>query len=624
MFYPQARRFIVPIFQVLSILLLTACLKPGPEAVNRRDSNPPTGNGNLPLNTELGAKLFAEQCASCHGLNGEGGIASKLNDQKSCLTCGSTESLVEKIASTMPPSNPQICDKDCATAIAAFMEEEFFSEKARCDETSTNPGQRALRMLTNREYLHTVRDLFQLGGDFSPVTFTPETRVLGFSTNHSQAVATERKLEDWLAAAEAVVTTSDLSAAAGCDLNQNKQCFLDSFATKIFRRPLSAEEKAKYADIAEQGGPSQALKAMLISPYFLYRFEIGEAAADGNYVLTPYEIATALSYMFVETTPDAELLALAANGKLSDAAVIKSQAERLLALPEAKRMTAQFAVEWLQVEKLSKSDSDSDVLTSQIKGDMLNETKAFFNHIAFESDSGRYSDLFSSEFTMANGRLADYYGLPHSTDADTFALTNYAGKRRGILGHGSILAATSHGDQTSPILRGLFVRDRILCQKLPDPPADADINIPEPNPNLSTRERFAQHNSDPSCKGCHRLIDPIGFGMESFDALGRQRDQENGKPIDTTGTLINLEELGASPAVEQTFSGASELSQIIAESNQAKQCFSLQFYRFSRGVSGNANDVCNANKVSQTSNGQQSIKDLMIQMTQASSFLLRR
>ncbi|NRA66823.1 MAG: DUF1592 domain-containing protein [Pseudobacteriovorax sp.] len=607
------------------VLLLNSCLKPSEKEPDPPTSEtPPTDTVPLPLLVDRGAKLYSENCASCHGVNGEGGVAGQLNDQSACLSCGSLESLSEKISSSMPPNNPQICGKDCAEAITAFMSLEFFSDKSRCDDSSRDLGQRALRMLTNREYLHTVRDLFQLGYDFVPATFPPETRVLGFSTNHSQAVATERKMEDWLAAAHNVVNTADLPAVVACDIHQNPRCFLDTFALKVFRRPLTLEEKSAYGKLAAEDGVAMALKAMLISPNFLYRSEIGTETTDGVYQLDSYEVATALSYMFLETTPDAQLLALAASGELLRPEVIKSQAARLMTLPEAKRMTAQFAVEWLQVDKISQSKADPSILSSSLKEDMLNETKAFFNHVAFHEKGLGFADLFSSDVTMINSRLAGYYGLNHP-GSDRYEIISLRDDRRGLLGHGSVLVSTSYPDQTSPIRRGLFVRDRILCQKLPDPPPDADVNVPPPNPSLSTRERFARHNADPSCRDCHKLIDAIGFGMESFDEFGRFRAIENGKPIDTAGVLINLENLGANPSVEYAFTGSAELSHLIAESPKAKQCFALQFYRFSRGVSANASEVCGVNKTSaRFADGKQSIQDLMIEMTQTSSFLFRR
>jgi hypothetical protein len=329
--------------------------------------------------------------------------------------------------------------------------------------------------------------------------------------------------------------------------------------------------------------------------------------------------------MFLETTPDDELLKLAADGSLSDKNVIRAQAQRLIQMPEAKRMTAQFAVEWLDVGRIAEGGASTAELNAGMRQNMLNETKAMFNYITFEARSRTFEDLFTSPFTYLPAELAQYYGLPFPANAGDFAITPYDGNRSGLLGHGSILVATSHVDQSSPILRGLFVRDRLLCQKLPSPPASLNIIIPKVDPDLSTRERFAQHTTEAVCQNCHQYIDGLGFGFENFDATGRFRSMENGKAVDSAGRITNLDDLSLKPQKHIDFSTLPELARIIGSSRTAKECFAFQFYRYSRGVAGQAQDRCANRKASQKFiEGKLSIADMMVEQTQAPGFLLKK
>jgi hypothetical protein len=578
------------------------------------------------MSFEQGAGLYSKQCAGCHGPDGQGGFGPKFTDA-SCTSCGDETKLIDVIAHSMPPSNPQSCDKDCATLVAQYIRAEFYLKTtASCDEGSIVPGKRAIRLLTNREYDNTVRTLFHLPEGVSPAaSFLKETKVEGFSTNHQEAVASTRRVEDWLAAAQSIVAQAQLESALGCDFNREASCILGSFATKMFRRPLNQVEVQHYGALIDSKGLKAALTAMLVDPVFLYRSELGVLKDDGYYHLTPYEIASVLSYMFLETTPDDQLLKLAADGSLADKNVIRAEAQRLIQMPEAKRMTAQFAVEWLDVGKIAVTSSGNADLDAGMRLNMLNETKAMFNYITFDAKSRKFEDLLTSNFTYLPADLARYYGLNFPANAGDFAIAPYDGRRAGLLSHGSVLVATSHPDQSSPILRGLFVRDRLLCQKLPSPPADLNIIIPKVDRTLSTRERFAQHTTEAACQNCHQYIDGLGFGFENFDATGRFRSMENGKPVDSTGRITNLNDLSLKPQQHLDFSSLPELAQILSESPMAKECFAFQFYRYSRGVAGQAEDRCASRKANQKFiDGGVTITGMMVEQTQAPGFLLKK
>lgn len=170
---------------------------------------------------------------------------------------------------------------------------------------------------------------------------------------------------------------------------------------------------------------------------------------------------------------------------------------------------------------------------------MIEETERFALHVIFDG-SGRYDELLAADYTFANARLAALYGLDRPS-GEAFERVAYAdGRRAGLLGHASVLASTAHSDQTSPIRRGLFVRRRLLCQEFPPPPADAG-GVPDVDPTASTRERFAQHTEERACASCHRYIDPVGFGLETFGPIGAWREDDGGHPIERGGDMNDVD-----------------------------------------------------------------------------------
>jgi len=328
-------------------------------------------------------------------------------------------------------------------------------------------------------------------------------------------------------------------------------------------------------------GVRWVVAGMLQSPHFLYRTELGRRAGD-NFELTPYELATALSYLIWQTTPDDTLLGLAADGQLLDAAVLAAQVQRLIEDPRSVDMLADFLGKWLGFEDLLMVVRDSEIyadLYFELRESMLLETRYFAQDL-WNTDAP-YSALFSAQHTFLDNQLAEYYGIDLGAAPD-----NGAGFHRMELGNqraGGILAQsammTTHASPTSssPIHRGVFVREQILCEKLQPPPDGLDVMPPEFNPDLPTRERFAAHTDDEQCAGCHRLIDRIGFGFEHYDGIGRYREEESGAPVDATGTIVLVD----APNVE--FDGLGELGAVFAENDQVKRCYTRQWLRFGIG-----------------------------------------
>lgn len=431
----------------------------------------------------------------------------------------------------------------------------------------------------------------------------PETRPTHYSfDNHADAGrVTSVHVEEYLRAADALAAWAvrDPGALLPCAI-ASPGCarrFVEVFGRRAFRRPLRPDELDRYAALITAqpdllDGVQVALRVFLTSPNFLYRFELGEPQPDGTSRLTPYERASALSYLFWATMPDDALLQAAANGDLDTTEGLAAQAERLLRDPRAQDVMGVFALQWLGVEHITSVNKQAALFPDfdqELRAAMLDETRRFVNHVVFQG-SGRFDELLTADYTFAQGRLAQLYGV----NPDDQGRASWQGRRAGFLGHGSVLGSYAHSDQTSPIKRGVFVRERLLCQQFGAPPANAG-GVPDVDPNATTRERFAQHSSDPACRDCHQYIDDLGFGFERFDPIGQWRDTENGRPVDALGNMNDLEGLGAN--TDAPFDDLAQLGAILASGQRAQTCFATQVHRFATGRLEEPADACALERV---------------------------
>ena len=416
----------------------------------------------------------------------------------------------------------------------------------------------------------------------------PESRPSGFAfdNNADAGLVTAVHVEEYFSAAERLA--EELLELAPCnpaDLSC-RESVLAAVATRLFRRsPTAAEMELLEAVADEPDGLRGALWTALVSPRFLYRAELG--AADGDtYVLRPDELAAALSYMFWGMGPDAELIDAAASGGLADVAGIERQARRLLAHPRARRRLAAFALQWLGVEKIASVDKSPRLFPEfdpTLRAALARETGSFFAHVVVDG-TGSLDEILTAPYTVGDERLAAHYGLQLEDGR-----LSYDGRRAGIFGHASVLASYAHSDQSSPILRCVFVRERLLCQHFGAQPPDAG-GVPDVNPDATTRERFRQHTDNDACRSCHQYIDPVGFGFEHFDAVGRWRDTENGQPIESEGDLRDVERLR--DGTSAPFVTVPDLAQVVAGSTAARDCFATQAYRFALGRREDRLDTC--------------------------------
>jgi Protein of unknown function (DUF1592)/Protein of unknown function (DUF1588)/Protein of unknown function (DUF1585)/Protein of unknown function (DUF1595)/Protein of unknown function (DUF1587)/Planctomycete cytochrome C len=325
---------------------------------------------------------------------------------------------------------------------------------------------------------------------------------------------------------------------------------LSTLARRAYRRPVSDEDLRKpmdlYREARAQGdfdaGIEMALSAVLVNPQFLFRIEPDPPGVAPNraYRIPDVQLASRLSFFLWSSIPDDELLDLAERGELSKPEVLERQALRMLADPRSQNLVSNFAGQWLHLRNLDSITPELRLFPDfddNLRQAFRQETELLFADVIREDRS--VLDLLKSDHTFLNERLAKHYGIPHVYGSH-FRRVELAddSMRGGLLRQGSVLTVSSYATRTSPVIRGKWILENILGTPPPPPPA----NVPALKDNtisssLSVRERLAQHRANVACAGCHKLMDPIGFSLENFDAVGRWREIEEGRPIDSTGGL---------------------------------------------------------------------------------------
>ncbi len=500
------------------------------------------------------------------------------------------------------------------------------------------PGPRSLRLLTRTEYANTVSDL--LGIPAPNVTSVPvEPEVEGYDNNADASLVTARHVEAYMDLAQAaavVAVDTDAAGLAGCMPADPgcAQAFVEAFGTRALRRPLTDEETQHYlaqfdSDAAEGDfyeGMRMSIEAMLNSPAFLYRSEMGESVGAGLFRLSAWETASVLSYTFVGSMPDPELMAAAADGTLDNVEGIALHARRLLDSPRGRERVTTFATQWLQTASLQSANKDAAVypnFNDDVRQAMIEEERRFVEHVVFDSEQ-TVEELFTADYTFANDALAEFYGLPSPGSAELVRVEFPQGHERGgLLTLGGFLAAHAHANETSPVGRGVTVRERLMCQPLSPPPPDVDATPPDVDPNATTRERYSQHSADPACAGCHTFIDPIGFGFEGFDGVGAFRTQENGMTVDESGSVEALIDANGN-STSVPFNGARELGQVLGANGAVQACVLEHYFHFVSGRADLSEDECTLEELGKrldASGG--NLHEAFIDLTQLESFTLR-
>ena len=483
------------------------------------------------------------------------------------------------------------------------------------DLAPRDPGPALIRRLTRTEYNNTVRDL--LGDASAPAdAFLPDEEFMGFRNQASSLQVSALHVEQYMQASEALAATAvaRLGTLLPCDPDEAGEAaclrtFIESFGLRAWRRPLEAAEVDRLASLYDAAATMEPprferafqliVQALLQSPNFLFRIEVGEpyvtqavgapAREDATRLkLTDYEVASRLSYLIWQSMPDGALLSAAEQGRLGTREEVAAQARRMMDDPRARPALIDFFNQWLRVDEVLGIERDPQWYPDfdpAVRPLLAEETHAFVEDLLWGSDRDLKA-LFAADHTWLNESLARVYGV-EGVEGEAFRrVAVNPSQRAGVLTQGAIMAVTAKPNMTSPVFRGAYVRERVLCTPLPPPPPNLPIVPPDPDPNSSTRQKFEQHSADPACAGCHSLIDPVGFGFENFDAVGRWRTEENGHPVDSSGAL------SATLDADGPFDGAAALSRQLAESEQVQRCVVTQAFRFAHGRSEVPEDLC--------------------------------
>ncbi len=489
----------------------------------------------------------------------------------------------------------------------------------------------AVRRLSRPEYRNVMADLFP--GVVLPALDVPEDSGRGGFENVAELLApTPLHIERYEAIAYAVsAKVSGTEAAArtlaGCaptNAAEQQACgrkFIESFGLRAFRRPLSPVEISDYVASFEAsraavdfGGAIQlVVSRFLQSVDFLYRIESGPRPDD-------WMMAGRLSFLIWQSLPDAALLEAARLGRLTSRDGIATEAQRMLRDPRGRRAVVDFHRQWLDFDKLaSESDKDTTLYkawTPTLMKAVRDESDRFVGSAIYEKNGG-LAKLLTSPETLVNAELARLYGVAAPAGSAWAPTTLPARQRAGVLTRANFLASQGHSENGSPPLRGIAILNRFLCTTVPDPPDDADTSNPGEAADAKTktnRQLFEERAASSQCAGCHALFNPLGYALENFDAIGRYRATDNGKPVNASVTLAVAD-------LEGALTGPIELSNRLAGSAQVAGCMATKWFTFAAGRDVGPNDACAVGELTKTVSSGKGILDLVMQTVVTPQFL---
>ena len=612
-------------------LLCLACL---PAVAARADAAPPPDfkKDVLPVLTTY--------CTKCHGGEKPSG-SFRLDNVKDLDAALKRPKAWEKVAEALrggempPPEKPRPSATEL-DAVNGWIDTVVF--KVDCKGLH-DPGRVTIRRLNKVEYNNTIRDL--LGIDFKPAdNFPTDDAGYGFDNIGDVLSLPPLLMEKYLAAAEQIAERTfkdDKSRNRYMnppippkDAKESKQrTALRYFAQRAWRRSLNDQEQRRifgFVQLATQNGETPekgtqlAMQAVLVSPHFLFRIEQDRTATrpDGAYPISEFELASRLSYFLWASTPDDELLNLAAKGELRKPDVLEAQVKRMLKNPKARALSENFAQQWLQIRGLKSFAPDPKLFPSfdePLRDAMFKETERFFQYLVEEDRS--VLELIDSDYTFLNERLAKHYGID-GVKGNEFRKVMLPDRRRGgVLAQASVLTVTSNPTRTSPVKRGKWIMDNILGTPPPPPPPD----VPELKENKAAltgtlRQRMEQHRANPSCATCHQRMDPLGFGFENFDVIGSWRDKEGKFAIDATGVLPD----------GKKFNGPGELRGILKQrEGEFCRCLTEKMLTYALGRGMDRADRCTIDDIARNlPRNQYHLSGLVLDIVKSDAFQMRR
>jgi hypothetical protein len=530
--------------------------------------------------------LLDQHCYQCHGEKKQkGGI--ELHQIKTTEDAYRTHRFLNNVADQiksgdMPPEDDVDALPTAEERALMVREIEGVMAHLKKGDFPRKPGRPTVRRLNRNEYNNTVRDLFGIsflaGQEFPADGAGGE----GFDNVGDSLFIPPVLMEKYVQASRKVVDAIYAQPALQKRVIFRKpqekedpllaaRVVLVSHASLAFRRRLSEEDVAHLMELYQQAlkrGESYEnafrapLRALLIHPAFLFRWE-ADQPGQKEWKVDSFELATRLSYFLWASMPDRTLFQLADQGKLSDPMILQQQVLRMLDDPRSDTLARYFAGQWLGFDELRESVTPDakrfPMFTESLRIAMYRESVEFFHHI--QTKNRPITELLDSKYTFVNEELARHYGMPGVTGSQMRLVPISDPQRGGVIGQASILTATSLPLRTSPVKRGKWILDTILGTPPPPPPPDAG-ELPaddKSSEGLSFRQQLELHRQKPNCAGCHEKIDPLGFGLENFDAIGRWRSHDaNGKKVDSVAALPG----------DIVFSTPAELKKLLVESNE--------------------------------------------------------
>lgn len=584
---------------------------------------------------EVGQPFIKQHCLSCHqGPKPKGGVSLEKLVASAKDSAGQID-LWSKVADqvrtkAMPPEGkPQPGLKEL-DAVNTWIDEKVL--KLACAGPGS-PGKVTARRLNRTEYANTVRELLALSGG-NPAEDLPADDVgYGFDNIADVLTVSSLHLEKYLSAAEKYVAQALANPVSRTALKlphpsaikvEGLEGYIRTFVERAYRRPVKDVELKKYTNLAKQVGDetkdlaqglAAAFQAALISPYFLFRIEPDPVSPATVRDLNSFELATRLSYFLWSSMPDAELFNLAKSDELKKPEVLEAQVKRMLKDKKSEAFVVNFAGQWLNLRNLDIAQPDTarfPRFNDPLRYSMKRETEMFVSHVVREDRS--VLDLLDSNYTFLNQALASHYGLPKVIGTEMRKVDLATNDRGGIVTQASILTLTSNPTRTNPVKRGKWILEVLLGTPPPPPPPGVEELKDDKKSQLSgtLRQRMEQHRANPNCAVCHQKLDPLGFGLENYDAVGTWRTKENDQKIDSSGVL---------PGGEK-FDGPQELKKILL---QKKDLFTrnladrLLTYALGRGVE--IADRCVVDKIAEAARaGDYKMSVLILEVVKTEAF----
>ncbi len=536
------------------------------------------------------------------------------------------------LALACKPADPSLAADEAADT------GESDTDQGECARAEFDPGPAPLRRLSARQYANTLRDLFP-GVTLPEPTILVDPKVAGFENNAAAQTPSALLIEQYQRSAVEVTAAAIEQAElwlgcprdGGSDPQGCGEALIDELAPRAFRRPLDPATRAIYVDffhanLAEHGfavAIQLTVQALLQAPQFIYFVESTQSTPDPDAevaALDDYSLATRLAYFLWNTMPDAELFAAAEAGELSSDLGLATQVERMLADPRARVATVDFYRQWFDFDAIDRITPDLATypeFTPALRESMKQELERLAEWTVFDLE-GSFSDLLLGPRGFVDAELAAIYEVPAPSDWQQVEFD--PSQRAGILTSAGFLASRAHPVQPSPVKRGVFVLEHLLCQPPPPPPPNVDTSVPAPTPAdpQTNRERYQAHTVDALCQACHVGIDGIGFGFEHYDSLGRWREQDNAQPVDASGHLFASD-------VDGEFDGAIELSAMLASSEVAHDCAVTHYLRWALARSPVESDACFAAELDEAfAASEGNLRALVVEIVLSDAFRSRR